>query len=382
MVRIGDGKMKKRFRRFVFFAVLLLAVGCAGAVKTTASSEEAHPRNIILLIGDGMGIAQVTALDIRQEKMNLERMSHGGFAKTYPAGNGAYTDSASSGTALATGHKTNNGMVGVSPEGKALENCVEAARRWGKSTGVVATSRVTHATPAAFLSHVKSRNEEAEIARQISESIVDVIFGGGLDYFVPKSSEMSARKDEADLADTMASKGYFVVRTYEGFKQIDPKTTARVAGFFYPGPMPEAGRRKPSLREMTEAAIEILSKNEKGFFLMVEGSQIDWKCHSNELEGMIEEVRDFDEAVGVSLDFAQDEGRTLVIATADHECGGFVIRDGDLGAGKVEGTFASKGHTCTMVPVLSLGPGAGEFSGIIDNTLIGEKIIDFVRQRE
>ena len=280
--------MKKRVRWYAFFAVLLITVGCTTAAKTPLSAEEAPPKKIILLIVDGMGIAQVTALDIRQKKMNLERMTHGGFVKTYPAGSGAYTDSASSGTALATGHKTKNGMVGVSPEGELLENCVEAARLCGKSTGIVATSRVTHATPAAFLSHVKSRNSEAEIARQISESGVDVLFGGGLDYFLPKSSQASARKDETDLAGEMDSKGYLVVTTYEGFKHIDSGTTARVAGLFYTGPMPEAGKRKPSLREMTELAIGIISKNEKGFFLMVEGSQIDWKCHSNELEGMIE----------------------------------------------------------------------------------------------
>ena len=133
---------------------------------------------------------------------------------------------------------------------------------------------------------------------------------------------------------------------------------------------------------MTAVAIEILAKNEHGFFLMVEGSQIDWKCHSNEPEAMIKEMKVFDEAVGASVDFAESDGETLVIVTADHECGGFVIPGGDLSTGKVEGAFASKVHTCTMVPVLTLGGWCGGVFGNNRQRAHRKKIIDFVRQRE
>jgi len=372
-------------KSIIYLSVFVLSVWVLGL---SWAEERAHilskeaPENIILLIGDGMGLSHITAAAISKGKLNMERMECGGFVKTYPEGETAYTDSASSATALATGHKTANGIIGLTPDGVHLQNCVEAARAGGMATGVIATSRITHATPAGFIAHVKSRDMEQKIASQIAASGADVLFGGGLDYFLPAGVGGGRRQDGRNLVEEMKSRGYLVATSYKAFLDIKPEKTTKALGLFSREAMPQASRRKPSLKEMTECALKILSRNKKGFFLMVEGSQIDWKGHGNELMPMIEEVKDFDEAVGAALDFARDNPDTLVIVTADHETGGFAIPDGNLKTGAVEGLFASGGHTCTMVPILTSGKAAGELSGIIDNTLIGKKIIEFINSRK
>jgi alkaline phosphatase len=208
---------------------------------------------------------------------------------------------------------------------------------------------------------------------------VDVLFGGGAAFFTPKSAEGGQRDDERNLLEEM-SRDMRVVRTAEEFEAM-PRAE-RVAGLFHPEHPPAAAERAPDLAALTEKAIEVLSQAPTGYFLMVEGSQIDWAGHGNDAGGIIAETLDFDDAVGVGLDAAQVDGDTLVVITSDHETGGFAIHNGDRHAKKVDETgFTSGGHTATMVPIFAYGPGAGAFGGVLDNTKVGRLLIDFVTRR-
>jgi alkaline phosphatase len=279
------------------------------------------------------------------------------------------TDSAAGGTALATGVKTHNGMISQDPSGKPLETVLEAAEKKKKSTGLVSACAVTHATPASFAAHVPKRNQYEEIARQLAASDVDVLFGGGFDHFSPTNEPSCLPELEAKMQ---------VVETADEFRALG--TPEKAAALLYPEHPPYAAERSVSLKEMTAKAIDILSQDPDGFFLMVEGSQIDWAGHKNDATNAVAEVVDFDDAVGVGLDFAEKAGDTLVIITADHETGGFAVLDGSIENKTVDQTgFVHKKHTATMVPLFAFGPGSERFGGIMDNTDIGKTMIRFIQ---
>jgi alkaline phosphatase len=364
--------MKKNVIKFVT-AILILLFVCI------ASAQEV-PRNIIFFIGDGTGISHISAAKLMKLKLNLDRIKTIGLLTTYAYGDDFITDSAAGGTALATGNKTRNGMISQDPWGNPLETILEFAEKKGKSTGIVVTSRVTHATPGCFVAHTNSRENEAEIAEQIAQKDVEVIFGGGYDYFIPKSDRItkSNRKDEKNLILEMKSKGYNLIRTKEELDTLKIHSNAKVLGLFAVESMPPVKKgRKPSLDFMTEKAIEILSKNQSGFFLMVEGSQIDWEAHDSNSDGIISETIDFDSAIGKALDFAEKDKNTVVIVTADHETSGYAIVGGELGK-KIKGGFITQYHTGEMVPIFSFGVGEEIFRGINDNTFVGLTLKKFI----
>jgi alkaline phosphatase len=337
--------------------------------------NEATPKNIILYIGDGMGVSQVSAEKITKGKINLERFKSVGLLTTYSATD-LVTESAAAATALATGFKTYNGALSVSTERKPLKTVMEYAEEDGKSTGVIATCTITHATPAAFFSHVPSRNQHAEIAEQIANSGVDVIIGGGWAYFVSDSVENSKRDDNKNLLHVLEQR-MPVVRSLEEFRKV--KDVDRLAAFLAPVHLPEALERNYGLAELTSKAIEILAKNNAGFVLMVEGSQIDWAGHDNNLTDLLAEMDDFDTAVGVGLDFAEKNGNTLVVVTADHETGGFAIKNGSVETRTItDPGFTTGSHTAAMVPVFASGPGEEGFRGIQDNTIVGKRLIELL----
>lgn len=355
--------------RLIGFAVLWIWMAIA--------ANAAAPKNIILFIGDGMGVSQVSAGKIAKGTLNLEQFKVMGLVTTYSQ-SALVTDSAAAGTALATGHKTYNGAISVSVKKRPLKSVLEYAEARGKSTGLVTTCSLTHATPAVFAAHVDSRKKNAQIAEQIAKSGVDVLFGGGLAYFLPESAEGSQRRDEKDLV-ALLQKRMPVVRSAEAFERLGKVRSA--AGFFAPVHPPRAGGRRPKLAELTKKAIEILSKNPKGFFLMVEGSQIDWAGHKNDQDYLIAETVDFDDAVGEGLVFAAHDSGTLIIVTADHETGGFAVHDGDVDARTVsEAAFTWTHHTATMVPLFARGPGSADFAGIRDNTHIGKTLIGYMEE--
>jgi len=324
-----------------------------------------NPKNIILFIGDGMGLAQVYAsMTANGGSLFLQNFIHCGFAKTYSASD-YITDSAAGGTALACGIKTYNGAIGVDTAQQPVPNIREMAGKKGLKTGIVSTSAINHATPASFLAHQYSRGNYEEIAADIAASDVDVFIGGGTKFF-------EKRKDGRNLSKELQNKGFQVLYNIGDIQRV---TTGKLAGLTaeeHNVPMPERGEM---LVPATETAIRLLSRGKKGFFLMVEGSEIDFLAHSNMTPGVIREALDMDRAVGAALAFAARDKETLIIVTADHETGGMTINGGNNATGDVTAKFTSLEHTGICVPVFAFGPGADQFGGFMENTEIAVKMM-------
>lgn len=321
----------------------------------------ARPKNVILMIGDGMGLSQITAASVaKRDGLAMETCQHIGLVRTYAA-NKLITDSAAGATAMATGVKTYNGAIGVDMKVEKVKNIVEYAEEAGIATGVITTTHVTHATPACFFSHQKSRTKVNElVALDFLSSGLEVLIGGGFKYF-------QTREDKRDLLREAEKKGYFVCDALDKLDRYCPKKLLCLPWAELPPQMPTRG---DFLTKATEKGIEVLNNYDKGFFLMVEGGQIDWGGHNKNTDYIIRELLDFDEAVAAALAFAAKDGNTLVIITADHETGGLSINGGDLKTGKVEGAFTTDYHTATMVPIFAFGPSAELFTGVIENTAI------------
>ncbi|MBD3290922.1 alkaline phosphatase [candidate division KSB1 bacterium] len=324
-------------------------------------------RNIILFIGDGMGFTQIATSRIAEYgpdgHLTMEKMPVTGIMKVHSK-NSLITDSAASATAMATGYKTNNKMISMLPDSTRLKTVLEAAQIQGMATGLVATSSITHATPAVFASHSYSRYEHENIAEQMLATKVNVLLGGGKKYFLPDKVPDGVRKDNVNLIEQAQSNGYDFVDTRDALLNA---TADSLLGLFKPEAMDNIPN-EPSLAEMTQQALKILSRNKNGFFLMVEGSQIDWAGHDNDLQYSLREMHSFDEAVKAGLEFAMQDEHTLVIVTADHETGGMNITDGDITNRGLEIKWMSGSHTGGPVPIFAFGPQALNFTGLIDNT--------------
>lgn len=363
--------MSFKSKRFSIWVVLFLLIAASASAQS-----EVKPKNIIFMIGDGMGIAHVTAARVTYGRLNMDRFKIMGMQMTSSADN-PVTDSAAAGTALATGHKTNNDVIGLDPEGKPLKNLMEYAREAGKATGFAVTVVLPHATPAAFAAHHHARYHYDIITDQMINSGLDVMIGGGWDNLYPKSFTGSRRKDNRNLMLELRRK-MPVVTTYESLMQVSRirQVTAVLAG----GHLPHASKRNYTLGNLTDKAIELLSANDAGFVLMVEGSQIDLAAHANDMERVLGETLDFDTAIKSALDFAEADGNTLVVVTADHETGGLTFPYGSIKDGKiVAAKFSSDNHTAVMVPVFAFGPGAEKFGGMYDITDVGSTLIELVK---
>lgn len=358
------------------FALLVLVTGLSASLVRAQ-----NPKNVILMIGDGMGVAQVTAGRTHKGSLELEHFTSGGLSVTHAAGDDYITDSAAGATAYASGVKTLNGMLGVAPDKTRVGTVAELAATLGKKVGIVASCSVTHATPAAFLAHVESRGSQLDIADQMAASEVDVLLGGGWGWFLPTENG-GRRTDGSNLIDSMKARGFVWVSSPQEFKAINFSTTDRIVGLFADNHVGTARERDPSLAEMTAAAISVLSRSENGFFLMVEGSQIDWESHENKSDETAIEMADFDDAIGIAQHFAELDKSTLVVVTADHETGGFAVVGGSLKDSSVVGKFSTGGHTATMVPLFAYGPGSERFSGILENDEIGRRLQELLRGRK
>ncbi len=324
-------------------SVLLLFFGCGdNGSLAQAPATEKPAANIILFIGDGagveaIGLAKDYVRTVDGRTLWLEKiMARGNLALVdAPSIDTLVTDSAAAATAIATGERTDNECVAMTPEGIHLTTILELAMKDDRSTGLVTTTRLTHATPACFAAHVKSRKDENGIAEQLVASGADVMMGGGLAYWTPQGSDISdfsgfadksARKDSLNLLETARAKGYQVVTNREQLRSAT--RTEKLLGLFASSHLPyaidrhfEEYRGVPSLSEMTEKAIDILSRNKNGFFLMVEGGRIDHAAHSNDIASLLHEMADFDEAIGVAFAFAGENPSTAIFITADHATG-------------------------------------------------------------
>ncbi|MEZ5042966.1 MAG: alkaline phosphatase [Saprospiraceae bacterium] len=327
-----------------------------------------HPRNIILMIGDGMGLTQITAGMYRNgNKLYLEQFPIIGLHKPYSANN-LITDSAAGATAFAAGIKTNNGAIAVDRDTLAVPTILEEAELNGLATGMVTTSTVVHATPAAFIAHNISRNNFEQIAADFLKTDIDLFIGGGLKYF-------ESRKDNRNLFKELQGKGYSI-SSYEdeSFEEVVFDADKKLAYFTADADPKTVAQGRDYLPSASRAAANFLAKrSEKGFFLMIEGAQIDWGGHNKDSDYIISEMLDFNETIGNILQFAKEDGETLVIVTADHETGGYSINPGSTMEKIIPG-FTSDYHTATLIPVFAFGPGSELFGGTYENTAIYDKM--------
>ncbi len=346
---------------FALVPVFFMLSGCLRRAPDVCEKAD----NIVLMIGDGMGIAHIQALMVTAGNSTcMERLPVTGLQKTSSA-NRLVTDSGAAATALACGVKTRNGFVGTDSTGHPVKSLLEIAEEKGLKTGMVVTCAITHATPAAFYAHVADRNLYEDIALDFLRSGVDFCVGGGRKHFM-------RRGDGLDLLDSLDALGYKVVSRLE---DVDPGYPGMIAGLTADMHMQSAHNgRDDVLPRAVDKALDHLSRSSGGFFLVVEGSQIDWAGHRNNTEYLNAEMKDFDRAVGVVLQYAKDHPRTLVIVTSDHETGGMSVNGGDLSNGRVEAAYTTDGHSAEMVPVFAAGPGAMHFTGVYENTGIFRKI--------
>ncbi len=347
--------------------LVLFAAGCTARQSAVEGvSKEKLPKNIILMIGDGMGLTQITAgLVANDFKLQLERVPYIGLSKTF-ASDALVTDSAAGATALSVGEKTYNGAIGVLADSTAKETILETGAMKGLATGLIATSTITHATPASFFAHQPSRSMNEEIAADMIKSPLHYFIGGGKKYF-------ANRADGSNILPDLEKAGFSFVENATDFES----STATKIGWFISdeNPVPVKEGRGDVLSEAVEVMLPKLAGDEDGFFLMVEGSQIDWGGHSNDSEYIVSEMMDFDKAIGKVLDFAEKDGNTLVIITADHETGGYALGASKDDRWAFEPAFTTGSHTAVMVPVFAFGPGAASFSGIYENTEIYHKMV-------
>ncbi|SCY06845.1 alkaline phosphatase [Paenibacillus polysaccharolyticus] len=434
-------------------ASTLLSPGQATIAKAAGASTEKKPiKNIIFLIGDGMGTSYTSAYRYMKDNPKTKVMEKTvfdpylvGAQMTYPDDDKQnVTDSASAATAMSSGVKTYNAAIAVDTNQKNVKTVLEQAKQIGKSTGLVATSEITHATPAAFGAHDISRKNMDAIANDYYDELingkhkVDVLLGGGKTNFVRKDRDLTKEFQKAGYS-------YVTDRT-----SLLANKNKQVLGLFADGGLDKFIDRTsatPSLAEMTNSAIDRLKTNKKGFFLMVEGSQIDWAGHDNDIVGAMSEMDDFAAAFKAAIDFAKKDGQTLVVATADHSTGGLTLgKDGEynffvdpikaalrtpdfmaaqiakgasvdetlkkylkleLTAEEIQSVkdaaqsadvtkidnaieaiidnrsftgWTTGGHTGEDVPVYAYGPGSQRFSGLIDNTDNAKIIFDILKK--
>jgi alkaline phosphatase len=403
--------------------ILTLWLGMASA--TTAQTSQ----RIILLIGDGAGVGHWSALAFVADNVAVKQFQLMGLVDTRSS-DSKITDSAAAATSFASGIRTYNGAIGVGPDSVAVETVLEAAQDRGMATGLVATCRITHATPAAFAAHVPSRSMEFVIAEHILEHEVDVVLGGGRAYF-----DGARRPDGRDLLAAIREK-YTYVETAAQLRSLDTQSVDKLFGLFAVNDPPAAAERQPTLPEMTRTALQVLHRDPEGFFLMVEASQPDWRAHEQApLDAVVAEMRDFDLAIDEALKYQRRNPETLVVVLADHETGGLTLQLGqdsaalaqaaaelaaaerlvrnagaaiegsasDLAdstrsfmtrlarqlrrsarsrAGSVSlvGRYTTDGHTAQMIPLFAKGPGAERFGGMIDNFRIGQLLLEMVRR--
>ena len=376
-------------KTYRFFLIALMAI------SVFSSCCEQKPKNVIYLIGDGMGFGAVSSLLLSTEdETGFEKAPVIGLSETCSANN-YVTDSPAGGTALATGIRTCNGFLGVGPYSIQLESLLKKAQKMGKKTGIVVNTTLTEATPGAFYAGVTSRKESYKIAEQFTESGVDVAIGAGLSAFIN-------RPDSVDMTAVLIRKGYDV---YLDWKSVLGSESEKFVGILDMGDVHRRNKKSAKTASAAEGqevclaaqlaateenvdttrfsepteylhkactkALSVLEKNApKGFFLMVESAIIDGYGHNNDSEGMIEEMQEFDKTLQALVAYVKEHPNTLLVVTADHETGGTNVAYQSHAVNAPEGlhlSFSTKGHSGTVVPIFAYGAGAEKFAGIFKN---------------
>jgi alkaline phosphatase len=340
--------------------------------KPTYKSDGTNKKvkNIILLIGDGMSLAQIQAgLTANHGQLNMLQCRATGFSQTRAA-NTDNTDSAAGATAMACGVKTNNRYIGVNAQGKSLINLPDTLAHYGIKSGIISCGDVTDATPAAFYAHEPERTSSQAIAADLLRSHVDILIGSNQkSFFTNTDKDLIAKLKKIDFnVDTTLTN----LNMIKGSKHLvllkEADTRPVMAG------------RGDMLQQSLRQTIKALNGNKNGFFIMAEGAQIDHGGHANNLPYVVTELHDFDKTVAEALKFADEDGETLVVITADHETGGLTLLDASTAKGMVLGNFSTNDHTSVNVPVFAYGPGSQNFSGTYQNTEIYHKLLKLALQ--
>lgn len=380
-------------------AIALLAV--LAVTSCSSAKDEPQVKNVIYLIGDGMGFGAVTSLLLAEDSVTgFEQAPVIGLNETCSANN-YVTDSPAGGTALAAGVRTKNGYCGLDPEGNRLTTILHKAQAMGKKTGIVVNTTLTEATPAAFYAGVTSRRMTYEIAEQFTVSGVDVAIGSGLDHFI-------SRPDSLDLTATLIDKGYDVYlnwsavlntpsdkfigilpmadvhRQESGRKEAGAAAghevclAARLASASEDAGASDLSEPTVYLQKASAKALETLSRdNDNGYFLMIESALIDGYGHNNDSEGMIAEMKEFDALLRQLVAYVDQHPETLLVVTADHETGGTWLNYTGYevgGSSPVVMSYSTRGHSGVVVPIFAYGEGAEAFAGVMKNTDIPKKI--------
>ncbi len=352
--------------------IILILLSCSKTddhvqLKPVIQQKTGLKKNIIFLIGDGMGLAQISAArTVNANKLNILRCKYIGMQSTQAADK-YVTDSGAAATAMACGQKANYYTLGIDVNGDPLTSILEIAEKHNLSTALITTTQIVHATPAGFYAHQEDRFQYEKIALEMITCGVDFFLGGGEKYF-------DQRTDGLNLVDSLTMKGYKIYNDISSIQSSDKQVGVFIADDI---PSTYLNGRGDVLPNSLDVALPLLSENKKGFFVMLEGGQIDWACEDNDQDYLLSEMLDFDRAVGKALDFAEKDGNTLVVITGDHETGGYSIVDGSEENHTVTGGFYTYQHTGIMVPVFAFGPGAEEFTGTYENTEIFYKFLDF-----
>ena len=377
-------------RNFIFTISALLLLGACSESKIIDSSQTSKyagnsyktasmslisrasqpigpkAKNVIFLIGDGMGLTQISAAAIKNNNtLNLMKFPIVGIHNCQPS-EGLITDSAAGATAFSMGKKTFNGAIGLDKDSVAHQTVLERCDEMGMATGMVATSTIVHATPASFISHRPSRKQYEDIAEDFMATEIDYFVGGGKRYFDRRS------KDDRNLIEEMQKAGYVVSDYFqEDFSDLKIDASSNFAYFTADDDPIPYSKGRDYLLNASAVGMDFLKAHggDKGFFMMIEGSQIDWGGHANDADYVISELLEFDKVIGHALRFAQEDGETLVVVTADHETGGMAINSGST-QDSLKISFSSGYHTATMIPVFAYGPGSELFSGTYENTEI------------
>ena len=337
---------------------LLVTLSCF-----TVQSQNSKKPNIIMMLGDGMGISQISSgMYSNNNYTSLERSKYVGLIKTHSSDK-LITDSAAAGTAMSSGVKTKNRVVGMDDNYKPVKSILEICMDLGYSTGIIVTSTIVHATPASYYAKVKNRYQYENIASQLAKSGINFFVGGGERYF-------NDRSDNRNLIAEMED--YFFATSIDTYKNNNSNKIGYLTS--YDDPIEKHKGREPSLPILVESTIQKLENLDKPFFLLIESAQIDWAAHDNDPMHMNSEMIEFDNTIKTVFDFIDKDDNTLVVITADHETGGAAITGGNLLKSKVKNNYVSGGHTATMVPVFSSGYEAQNFKGVYDNTEIFDKL--------
>lgn len=374
--------MKRFFSVAIALSLLTVLYGCAGGSDSvsdsTSQDKTQEVRNVIFIVGDGMGLAQISTLN----ELNVDTNAFYLFPQTAlvstHSANNRVTDSAAGGTSLFTGHKTNNSVLGMDADSCNVPNFAEKCEAAGLKCGIVTLCSFTHATPAAMYAHNITRHDDEGIADDFIASGIDVVFTGGSKYIAHEESGGNARLD------SLKAMGYNVVLDDYDFIGSIPEEWDNIVFLPFKGHFPDTDERRPGmLAECTQAALDILGKNSPdGFLLMVEESQIDFSCHDHLTESLFKDMEEINSTMLVAKKFADSHPGTLVIVTADHETGGLTIasNDSDFNKGDsgIDYRWSTGGHTGVYVPLFAYGAGAEEFHGIMDNTEVHRKVCELL----